>query len=176
MSKKEKKPVDYLLPVNERFESFLPQYHQVVLLVDLEGTLLPWNPLQIIDKRDLIQENWSIIKSKINRLRTNGLLKSVLENFLSISKEKVKVCSASTLDWGVKPDRLLKEPNIPLGYFRQKGHKILAELGGSSYSSVNREFEPGPLFIFFTDDYSQKEPPERLFDFLISLGVVLKYL
>ena len=107
MSRKEESPLDYLQQINERFETFLSQYNQIVLLVDLEGTLLPWAPLQVINDGDLMHENWSVIKGKINRLKTNKFLNSVLKNFLDIGKKKVKVCSASTLDWGIKPERLL---------------------------------------------------------------------
>lgn len=143
------------------------QYPQVVLLVDIEGVLLPHGFADMqytngIAGRNQLSEDHpryiGMAKHAVRVLPVNETVVNVLSELIAESAN-TKLMSASELD---TRDIGSLPPLLDMAH--EKGHKILEHI--APFHSMGDAIEEGALLLFFNDLVTDGKIPESLTAFL----------
>ena len=171
--------VEYLNKTDEAFEtekiqkafsSLFEKYNNIALLVNSEGTLLPYDFGAAKELILNVKDPYFMKKAKyaLERLPRNDALLGLLKQFMSINKDKIILISASNLDeLEITEYQIFRKIAILEEELAQNQEALEREVG--PVSSLKTSLAPNTLLIFFNDMLDQEgRPPITLTRYLHS--------
>ena len=146
--------------IKEAFSNLLNKYNNIALLVNSEGTLLPYDFGSAKELILNVKDPYFRKKSKyeLERLPRNEALIALLKQLMSINKDKTLLVSASNLDeLEASEYQIFKKIAILEEELAQNQETLEREVG--PVSSFKTSFAPNTLLIFFNDMVDQEGRP-----------------
>lgn len=150
---------NYRTRIRKRFVELIdsPKFNQIVLLIDMEGVILPQHFPRLICP-EIYSSDFNPYEDKITKIRfkslaNNNLLLDLLKNSKEMDKDnKVLIMSASQMELAPLPKKQQPIDRL-LAYGLLKTHDILNKVAGESYHEITERFriEDNSLLIDLDD-------------------------
>ncbi len=165
--------------VIEKFKTLMMIFGgSIYFLLDIEGTLLPGNIDELIQRKreggDL-----SKIEALIRRIPPNWVLEDLIRGLLPASqhvRDRIMLVSASELDIPItQPGDALEERFIPVvedrmenDYLRERSQSIIRFLGGTNEAATldSVVFDIDSILFVVNDQVTDFRPPENITEYI----------